>query len=37
MASGFYEWACLSAHQAAEKAVKAAFQKLHGEGWLFYC
>ncbi len=30
---GDYEWSCFSAQQAAEKAVKAAFLKLHGEGW----
>lgn len=29
----FYEWACFSAQQAAEKAVKAVFQKLGGEAW----
>ena len=29
----FYDWACFSAQQAAEKAVKAVFLKLHGEGW----
>jgi HEPN domain-containing protein len=29
--SGYFEWACFSAHQAAEKAVKALFQHLHGE------
>ncbi len=28
-----YEWACFSAQQAAEKAVKAVYQKLHGEAW----
>jgi len=28
---GYFEWACFSAHQAAEKAVKAVFQHLHGE------
>ncbi|MDZ7304214.1 MAG: HEPN domain-containing protein, partial [candidate division KSB1 bacterium] len=27
----FYEWACFSAQQAAEKAVKAVFYKLHAE------
>lgn len=31
--SGFYEWACFSAHQAAEKAVKAVFQQLGAEAW----
>ncbi len=30
---GFYEWACFSAQQAAEKAVKAVFQKLGAEAW----
>jgi len=30
---GDFEWACFSAHQAAEKAVKACFQKLHAEVW----
>jgi len=28
---GYFEWACFSAHQAAEKAVRALFQHLHGE------
>jgi len=30
---GFYEWACFSAQQAAEKAVKAVFQKLRKDVW----
>lgn len=30
---GFYNWACFSAQQAAEKAVKAVFQKIGGEAW----
>lgn len=30
---GFYNWACFSAQQAAEKAVKAVFQKLSAEAW----
>jgi HEPN domain-containing protein len=30
---GDYEWACFSSQQAAEKAVKAVFLHLHGEGW----
>jgi HEPN domain-containing protein len=30
---GDYEWACLAAHQAAEKAVKALYQKLGIEVW----
>lgn len=25
---GFYEWACFSSQQAAEKGVKAVFQKM---------
>jgi len=33
LAGGFYEWACFSAQQAAEKAVKAVFQKLGHEAW----
>lgn len=31
--SGFYEWACFSSQQSAEKAVKAVFQKLGAEAW----
>ncbi len=31
--SGDFEWSCFSAQQAAEKAVKAVFLHLHGEGW----
>lgn len=30
---GFYDWACFSAQQAAEKAVKAVFQKIGAEAW----
>jgi HEPN domain-containing protein len=30
---GFYDWACFSAQQAAEKAVKAVFQKRGAEAW----
>ncbi len=30
---GFWEWACFASHQAAEKAIKAVYQKLGGEGW----
>jgi HEPN domain-containing protein len=30
---GFYDWACFSAQQAAEKALKAVFQKLGAEAW----
>jgi len=31
--SEYYEWGCFSAHQAAEKAVKALFLHLHAEAW----
>ena len=31
--TGFYNWACFSSQQAAEKAVKAVFQKIHLEVW----
>jgi HEPN domain-containing protein len=31
--SGYYEWGCFSAQQAAEKAVKALYQHLHAEAW----
>ena len=30
---GFCEWACFTAHQAAKKAIKAVFQRIHGEAW----
>ncbi len=30
---GFYEWACFSAQQSAEKALKAVYQALGGEAW----
>lgn len=30
---GDYEWACFAAHQAADKAVKALYQKLNFEVW----
>ena len=30
---GFYDWACFSAQQSAEKAVKAVFQRLGAEAW----
>lgn len=30
---GFYDWACFSARQSAEKVVKAVFQKLGAEAW----
>ncbi len=28
-----FEWACFSSQQGAEKAVKAVYLRLHGEGW----
>jgi len=31
--SGFFEWGCFSAQQAAEKAVKAVFLNQHAEAW----
>lgn len=31
--SSFHEWACFSAQQAAEKAVKAIFYKLNADAW----
>ncbi len=30
---GIYEWACFIAQQAAEKAIKAVYQKKGGEAW----
>ncbi len=33
VAGGYYNWACFSAHQSAEKAVKAVFQKIGAEAW----
>lgn len=30
---GFFEWACFAAQQAAEKAIKAVYQKLGAEAW----
>lgn len=30
---GYYDWACFSAQQAAEKAVKAVFQRMGAEAW----
>ena len=32
--AGDFEWACFAAQQSAEKAAKAAFLALGGEGWL---
>jgi HEPN domain-containing protein len=29
----FYNWACFSAQQAGEKAVKAVFQRMGAEAW----
>jgi HEPN domain-containing protein len=31
--TGHYEWAAFASHQAAEKAIKAVYQKLHMEAW----
>ena len=31
--SGFHNWACFSAQQGAEKALKAVFQKMGAEAW----
>jgi len=33
MERGFYNWACFSSQQAAEKAVKAVFQRMGAEAW----
>jgi HEPN domain-containing protein len=33
MQGGFYNWACFSAQQAAEKAIKAVFQRMGAEAW----
>lgn len=30
---GFYNWACFSAQQSAEKAIKAVFLRMHAEAW----
>lgn len=30
---GFYDWACFSSHQSAEKAVKAVFQRKGAAAW----
>lgn len=30
---GFFDWACFSAQQAGEKAVKAVLQRRGGEAW----
>jgi len=31
--AGDYDWAAFASHQAAEKAIKALFQKRHLEAW----
>lgn len=31
--NGYYNWACFSAQQSAEKAVKAVFNRLRAEVW----
>jgi len=33
MAAGQYDWACFAAQQAAEKAMKALYQRHDSEGW----
>lgn len=33
MASGFHEWACFASQQAAEKALKALFQRVGADAW----
>jgi HEPN domain-containing protein len=33
LAAGFFEWSCFSAHQSAEKAIKAVIEHRHGEAW----
>jgi len=33
MGGGFFEWACFLSQQAAEKALKAAYQRLGGEAF----
>lgn len=33
MERGFHDWACFSAQQAADKAVKAVFQGMGAEAW----
>jgi HEPN domain-containing protein len=32
-AAGDYDWAAFACHQAAEKAIKAVFQKRHRDAW----
>lgn len=31
--AGDFDWSAFAAHQAAEKAIKAVFQKLHLDAW----
>ncbi|MBI2918624.1 MAG: HEPN domain-containing protein [Chloroflexi bacterium] len=33
MEGGFHDWACFASQQAAEKGLKAAYQKLGGDAW----
>lgn len=33
VATGYYNWACFSAQQSAEKAAKAILQKMGAEAW----
>jgi HEPN domain-containing protein len=33
MQGGFHNWACFSAQQAAEEAIKAVFQRMGAEAW----
>jgi HEPN domain-containing protein len=33
VAGGYYNWACFSSQQGAEKAVKAVFQRMGAEAW----
>lgn len=33
LAGGYYNWACFSAQQAAEKAIKAVFHRMGAEAW----
>ena len=33
LSSGDYEWACFAAQQACEKALKALYYSIGGEGW----
>ncbi|MEW5691952.1 MAG: HEPN domain-containing protein [Candidatus Hydrogenedentota bacterium] len=31
--AGDFEWSCFAAHQAAEKAIKSLYQRLHLDAW----